>query len=134
MEMGKENFNNSYWGTSKYCRNEHSASKKERSLNILRKGILISFLVFYFTSCGSRKVLTQNNSNISTKKEAFLASDGIVNRARRLEKDFVRSTGNLGSLCTSSFHPTLYSGWSALCVRMEMCSRAPSSFSVGIVY
>ena len=67
--MGKENFNNSYWGTSKYCRNEHSASKKERSLNILRKGILISFLVFYFTSCGSRKVLTQNNSNISTKKE-----------------------------------------------------------------
>jgi flagellum-specific peptidoglycan hydrolase FlgJ len=69
MEMGKANFNNSYWGTSRYFGDEYSAPKKECSFDLLRKGIIVSFLMFCFTSCGSRKLVTQNNSKISIKKE-----------------------------------------------------------------
>lgn len=67
--MGKANFNNSYWGTSRYFGDEYSAPKKECSFDLLRKGIIVSFLMFCFTSCGSRKLVTQNNSKISIKKE-----------------------------------------------------------------
>ena len=81
--MGKENFNNSHWGTSKYCGNEHSASKKECSLNILRKGILVSFLVFCFTSCGSRKVLTQKNSNISKKEVVKITNKKNISKEKK---------------------------------------------------
>ena len=81
--MGKENFNNSYLVTSKYFWNEHSASKKECSLNILRKGILVSFLVFYFTSCGSRKVLTQNNSNISKKEVVRITNKKNISKEKK---------------------------------------------------
>ena len=72
--------------------------------------------------------------NISIEKEGFLTSDGTVDRLRRLEKGFVRSTGNLGSLRTPAFHSILYFRWSTLCVQSEMCFRAPSSFSLVIVY
>ena len=77
MEMGKENISYSHGRNSSYSGNESSTSKKECSINILRKIILLTSLSFYLVSCGSKKVVIRNNSQPTQKKEVIKTSKKV---------------------------------------------------------
>jgi flagellum-specific peptidoglycan hydrolase FlgJ len=82
MEMGKEYISYSHRRNSRYSGNEYSTSKKECSINILRKIILLTSLSFYFVSCGSKKVVIRNNSQPTQKKEVIKTSKKVKTTAK----------------------------------------------------
>lgn len=75
MEMGKADFNYSYWGTTRNRWNESSASKKEITPFILYKGFILSLFLVLLSSCGSsRKVVVQNKSKEEPKKTVVITA------------------------------------------------------------
>ena len=75
--MGKEYISYSHGRNSRDSGNESSTSKKECSINILRKIILLTSLSFYLVSCGSKKVVIRNNSQPTQKKEVIKTSKKV---------------------------------------------------------
>ena len=60
MELGKENFDYSYWGTSGCHWDESSASKERETFTKICSALVVSCCLFVFLSCGStRKVVVR---------------------------------------------------------------------------